>query len=138
MTERTINISKLDKARLESLIDAVLRSESRDVEHIAALAAEVRRAVVLEPAEVPPDVITMRSRARLVDLDSGEVLEYTLVFPSEADITSGRISVLAPIGTAMLGYRVGDEFEWEVPTGTRRLRVESLTYQPEAAGDYTL
>ena len=138
MTERTIRISKLDKTRLETLIDAVLGSESRDVEHIAALAAEVRRAVVLEPAEVPPDVITMRSRARLVDLDTGEILEYTLVFPSESDITSGRISVLAPIGTAMLGYRVGDEFEWEVPTGTRRLRVESLPYQPEAAGDYTL
>lgn len=138
MTERTIYITELDRARLEALIEAMLHSPSLDVEHVGALADELRRAVVLKPIEVPPDVITMRSRARLVDLDTGEVLEYALVFPPEASIETGRLSVLAPIGTAMLGYRVGDEFEWEVPTGVRRLRVDAILYQPEAAGDYTL
>ncbi|HPW54588.1 MAG: nucleoside diphosphate kinase regulator [Thermoanaerobaculaceae bacterium] len=138
MTERTIHLSRLDHDRLKTLIDDVLRSETRDVEHVVALANEMRRAVVLPPGEIPGDVITMRSRARLVDLDTHEVFEYTLVFPQEAEITTGKISVLAPVGTAMLGYRIGDEFEWEVPTGVRRLRVDALPYQPEAAGDYHL
>lgn len=138
MTGRTIHISRLDHDRLKALIEDLLRSGTRDVEHVAALGDEMRRAVVLPPAEIPADVVTMRSRARLVDLDTGDVLEYTLVFPQEAEITAGKISVLAPIGTAMLGYRIGDEFEWEVPTGVRRLRVDALLYQPEAAGDYHL
>jgi regulator of nucleoside diphosphate kinase len=63
---------------------------------------------------------------------------YTLVFPSEANFDEGKISVLAPVGTAMLGYRVGDSIEWEVPSGRRRLKVEELIYQPEASGDYNL
>jgi regulator of nucleoside diphosphate kinase len=63
---------------------------------------------------------------------------YTHVFPSEANFDEGKISVLAPVGTAMLGYRVGDSIEWEVPSGRRRLKVEELLYQPEAAGDYNL
>lgn len=138
MTRRTIHISMLDHDRLRALIEDLLRSGTRDVEHVAALADEMRRAIVLAPTEIPTDVITMRSRARLVDLDTGEVFEYTLVFPQEAEITAGKISVLAPIGTAMLGYRIGDEFEWEVPTGVRRLRVDALLYQPEAAGDFHL
>jgi regulator of nucleoside diphosphate kinase len=80
----------------------------------------------------------MRSKVRLRDLDTGEEMVYTLVFPSEANFDEGKISVLAPVGTAMLGYRVGSLIEWEVPSGRRRLKVEELLYQPEAAGDYNL
>jgi regulator of nucleoside diphosphate kinase len=63
---------------------------------------------------------------------------YSLVFPQEADASEGRISILAPVGTAMIGYRVGDVIEWEVPSGLRRLKVEDVLYQPEASGDYHL
>jgi regulator of nucleoside diphosphate kinase len=81
--------------------------------------------------------LTMNSTFRLRDLDTGADVVYTLVFPGEADSTNGKISMLAPIGTAVLGYRVGDVVEWEVPAGLReRLRVEEISYQPEAAGDY--
>ena len=73
------------------------------------------QAELLAPDEIPADVITMNSRAELLDLDSNERMEFTLVLPSDADINAGKISVLAPLGTAMLGYRVGDEFEWPVP-----------------------
>jgi regulator of nucleoside diphosphate kinase len=75
----------------------------------------------------------MHSRAELVDLDTGETVVYTLVFPSQANIETGNISVLAPVGAAMLGYRVNDEFEWQVPDGVRRMRVKQIHYQPEAA-----
>jgi len=98
----------------------------------------LEHARVVTPADVPPDVITMNSKARLRDLDTGEEMIFTLVFPGEASIEHDRISVVAPIGTAMLGQRVGDEFEWEVPAGSVRLRVEEMLYQPEAAGDFHL
>lgn len=83
--------------------------------------------------KVPRDVITMHSTACLSDLDTEEEFVYTLVFPHEADIRQGKISVLAPIGTAMLGYRVGTVFEWPVPDGMRRLHIKEVLYQPEAA-----
>ncbi len=75
----------------------------------------------------------MNSEVRLKDLESGEVHVYRLVFPSQRR-TENSISVLAPIGTAMLGYKVGDVFEWQVPKGMRRLKVLEVIYQPEAAG----
>jgi regulator of nucleoside diphosphate kinase len=74
----------------------------------------------------------MNSRAELLDLESRERMDFTLVFPIDADIEAGRISVLAPLGTAMLGYRVGDEIIWKVPYGTRRLKVTAVHFQPEA------
>jgi regulator of nucleoside diphosphate kinase len=87
---------------------------------------------------MPGDVITMHSRARLVDRDTAEELKYTLVFPKEANIGHAKISILAPIGTAMLGQRVGDTFTWHVPDGEVNLEVKEILYQPEAAGDYHL
>lgn len=88
--------------------------------------------------EVPPDVITMNSRVKLQDLDSGDEMIYTLVYPSDADTGQNRISILAPIGTALIGYRVGDIVEWKVPSGVKRLKVEEILYQPEASGDFDL
>ena len=76
----------------------------------------------------------MNSSVRLRDLDSGETEGYELVEPTDADMTFDRISVLAPIGTAILGYRLGDVIEWPVPAGLRRLRVEEILDQPERAG----
>ena len=80
----------------------------------------------------------MHSTVCLVDRDAGDELTYTLVFPEEANIREAKISIFAPIGTAMLGYRVGDTFEWRVPDGVVRLEVKEILYQPEAAGDYHL
>jgi regulator of nucleoside diphosphate kinase len=80
----------------------------------------------------------MNATVRLRDLATKKELTYTLVFPSDADAAQNRISVLAPIGTALIGYRVGDVITWKVPGGLRKLRVEKIIYQPEAAGDYHL
>ena len=128
-----IHITSHDKRLLEELLaeTEALRPESRS--DLKALAEELKRAVIVEPQDVPHDVITMDSRAELVDLDTGEKVTFTLVFPSRANIEAGNISVLAPIGAAMLGYRVNDEFEWQVPDGVRRMRVNQIHYQPEAA-----
>lgn len=135
MTERTLYISEHDRRRIRELLAAVDpadRAGGRDLD------VELRLGKIVLPDEMPSDVVTMNSRVRLIDLDSGAELVYTLVFPADADYTAGRISVLAPIGTALLGERVGAEIQWEVPAGVRRLRVEELLYQPESAGDYHL
>jgi len=134
MDTRVIYITEADMKRLRPLIEGM--KNSRD--DLRGLQAELEHARVVTPADVPPDVITMNSKARLRDLDTGEEMIFTLVFPGEASIEHDRISVVAPIGTAMLGQRVGDEFEWEVPAGSVRLRVEEMLYQPEAAGDFHL
>ena len=84
------------------------------------------------------NIFTMNSTVHLVDTRTGEKEAFTLVFPRDADIEQGRISVLAPVGTAILGYRAGDTFVWSVPGGERHLRIEAVTYQPEASGDYDL
>jgi regulator of nucleoside diphosphate kinase len=137
--QTTIYITALDRQRLERLIE-LAGERSRRLNHLylARLEEELERAETVAPGDVPADVITMRSRVRLRDLDTGGEMVYTLVFPSEANFDDGKISVLAPVGTAMLGYRVGSLIEWEVPSGRRRLKVEELLYQPEAAGDYDL
>lgn len=99
---------------------------------------DARTRHLLDIPGIPGDVITMNSRVRLLDLHDGSVLEYTLVYPGDADYAAGKISVVAPIGAAMIGYKVGDEIEWEVPAGRRRFRIEAVLYQPEAAGDHHL
>src|SRR6185436_18568999 len=131
----SIYITELDYNRLNGLIDRTRERNSVDKEYLNKLEAELERAEVVEPKDIPADVITMRSKVRLKDLVSGESNTYSLVFPTEADSAEGKISVLAPIGTAILGYRQGDTIEWPVPSGVRKLKVEEILYQPESSGD---
>src|ERR1044072_1799736 len=131
-----IYITSQDKQRLEDLLMEVEASDPRKHGDLKALTEELHRAVIVDPKDVFSDVITMNSRAEMRDLESGESVAFTLVFPSEANIDEEKISVLAPIGAGMLGYRVGDEFEWTVPAGLRKMRVTGVAYQPEAAGHF--
>ena len=134
MKKRTLIISHADRERLEALIDSARMDSRVREDYLAALEGELSRARVVPAGEVPADVVTMNSVVRLRDLDSGETEEYELVYPADADVARNRISVLAPVGTAILGYRLGDVIEWPVPAGLRRLRVEEVLYQPERAG----
>ncbi len=104
------------------LADVPLKSES-----LQRLRQELARAVVLEPALIPSTVVGLNSRVRLQDLDTGEVEEYVLVAPDRADAGQQRISLLAPIGAALIGYREGNEIAWPTPGGTRRLRLLQVT-----------
>jgi regulator of nucleoside diphosphate kinase len=134
-----ICITESDLDRLRKLISVMSASDiDQTRDYLEMLENELDLAEIVTPESVPKDVITMRSKARLLDINSGKEVVYSLVFPNEADLKKGKISVLAPIGTAMIGYKVGDIIEWEVPAGLRRLRVEEVLYQPEAAGDYHL
>ena len=132
MRDRPIVISESDVARLRALLRGRAADAARDQGHLKELRCELERAVVVEAAEIPPGVITMNARAGIVDLATGERREYVLVFPADADPAAGLISVLAPLGTALLGYREGDEVEWAMPGGLRRLGIDTVL-QPRRA-----
>lgn len=134
----TIYITNMDLKRLKTLIEDAMEKEPGAKEYLRRLDDELNQAEICEQQHIPKDAITMNSKIRLRDLTSNEDLIYTLVYPGHSNLELGRISVLAPIGTAMIGCRVGDTIEWPVPGGLRRLQVEEIVYQPEASGDFQL
>lgn len=136
--QRQIVITEFDLERLQGLVEEMQDQPSRDNRYLDELSEELLRAEVVSPQDIPPQVITMNSRVRLQDLNTKADLEYTLVFPADANLEQGRISVLAPVGMAMIGYRLGDTITWKVPAGIKRLKVKKILYQPEAAGDFDL
>jgi regulator of nucleoside diphosphate kinase len=132
MAER-IYISEFDHDRLHALVNQ--HSGSRDGTAAERLAGELDRAIVVGREELPADVVAMHSSVMFEDIRNGTVREVTLVYPSAADAAAGKLSVLAPIGAALLGLRVGDTIEWPLPNG-RTAKIKILTVaQPQRAGD---
>jgi len=131
---RQIIITEPDRVKLQKLISDILQTEVDGTDHVRALDAEMRRAAVLPSGQVPSDVITMHSKV-VLSFGDGEDEIYTLVYPDEANLAENMVSVLSPVGTAILGYRAGDVVDWEVPDGTVAIHVKEVVYQPEAAGD---
>lgn len=129
MRTRQIIISSADRDRLQQLIDSARLDRRVPASILDALDGELARARIVEPSEVPGDVITMNSTVWFRDLDTDEMENYTLVVPHEADVAHNRISVFAPIGTALLGYRQRDVVEWEVPAGRRRFLITKVAQQ---------
>lgn len=135
MSRPRIVINRRDAERLEALLDAAGDGG-------ALLAEELGRADVVEPLEVPADVITMNSRARVRILGEagdggGREIDVELVYPRDADGAGRRVSVLAPVGSALLGLREGDVIAWPMPGGrTERVQVVEVTHQPERTGDF--
>ena len=138
MADREIYVTKFDMDRLVELIEGLRLSPKANQEHLDLLEKELYRAVLVEPHDIPRDVVTMNSRVSITDTESGEKMVYTLVFPSKANIADNKLSIMAPLGMALLGYRKGDIVKWTVPSGVKKLRVDDIIYQPEAAGDYHL
>lgn len=135
--EKTI-ITIPDSERLIKLIDDADTGTANDKRHVEELKAKLKSSRVVASNTVPPDVITMNSEVLLSDADEKDDNVYSLVYPDTADIASNRLSVLAPVGTAILGGREGETIEWEVPGGKVRVSIKKILYQPEAAGDYEL
>jgi len=131
-TKRTIYITRYDRQRLEDQLVELDKESRKDLQ---SLEVELNRAKIVDSKEVPPDVVTMNSRLMYRDLEDDSEEQVTLVFPSDADINRKKMSVFSPLGTALLGYAEGDTLEWQVPGGRRKIRIEKIYYQPEAAGD---
>ena len=130
-TQRYIVVAEADARRLRGLLAARRESALHDEAHLLELESELERALVVSRDAVPAQVVAMDSAVSVLDLASGERREYTLVYPADANAAVGRISVLAPLGTALLGYREGDELEWMMPGGLRRLRIERVRSSDE-------
>lgn len=130
MMENHIIVTNVDLDRLRPLL-----------EHTSTAAAdlldsELVSATVVDQFHVPDDVVTMNSEVVYEDLETSTRRTVRIVYPTDADAGRGWVSVLSPIGSALLGLRVGQEAEWHVPAGIKHVRVIELTYQPEAAGHF--
>ena len=127
-------ISAHDFERLDRLL-SLLKGPERP--GAVSLLGELERAQVVEPQDIPAEIVTMNSQTRLLNESTGKTRELTLVYPKDADSAVGRISVLAPVGSALLGLRKGQSIDWPMPNGQKeRLKVLDVMYQPEAAGLY--
>jgi regulator of nucleoside diphosphate kinase len=128
--EHDIIITNTDLQRLLPVLD------QHDTPASESLEMELHRAVIVDQHAVPADVVTMNSEVVYEDIETHAQRTVKVVFPKDADAKAGRVSVLAPIGSALLGLRVGQDIEWPVPGGTKRVRVVEVRYQPEANGDF--
>ena len=125
-----IHLTQNDMDRLLQLVEAYPGQRFEKLE------SELVRAKVVPREKMPNDVVTMNSRVIFEDETTGERREITLVYPGSADIDAGKISVLVPVGTALLGLRVGQSIDWQLPGGEqRRYRIVAVPFQPEAAGE---
>jgi regulator of nucleoside diphosphate kinase len=136
---RQIFITEKDRERLQRLINEAKEFHHSGSEaYLKNLEQELSRAKLIASEKIPHNVVTMNSKVLLKDLDTGEKMVYTLVYPAEANLMEDKISVLAPVGTAIIGLREKDAIDWKIPDGLVRLEVEKILYQPEAAGDFDL
>lgn len=133
MSLGTILITQPDMLKLADLLDGERRWPMMDRGHLRAFARQLAGAAVVRDDEIPRDIITVHSRLRVKDLDGGNDASYVLVMPAHASAAAGAISVLSPVGAALLGRRQGDEIEFRRPGGLGRLRIEQVLFQPEAA-----
>ena len=134
MKSRSIIVTDADMDRLSRLVRALKHSLFRDQLQLESLDKTLEFAEVISSKRIPRDVIRMNSRIRVLDLDTRKKEPYTLVFPEHADVSTSRISVLAPVGTALLGRRKRDIIDVKVPGGIRRLRVVHVLYRTDIAG----
>ncbi|MBJ3815847.1 nucleoside diphosphate kinase regulator [Shimwellia pseudoproteus] len=134
MSRPAIIINELDAERLDQLLEQPQYAKAPVAD---ALNAELDRAQMCSPESMPADVVTMNSQVKFRDLSSGEERIRTLVYPANLTDSEQQLSVMAPVGAALLGLRVGSTIHWSLPNGNQtNLEVLALLYQPEAAGDY--
>jgi regulator of nucleoside diphosphate kinase len=134
MQQQTIQVTDIDSRRLVGIIDGSRPRDQRDADSVDRLERHLDDADVLPARHIGPNVVTMNSEVRVRDLDTLQTRVFRVVFPRAADSAAGRISVLAPLGMAVLGRRAGETVAWETPGGVRRLRLDRVLYQPEREG----
>lgn len=135
---KSITISTLDYERINKIISKGKSLKTVSEKETSALSAELEKANVVEPHEIPDNVVTMNSKVKITFLKTGKQVELKLVYPNKADSNKNRISIFSPIAAGLIGYKEGDTIEWMVPSGPTSIRIDKIIYQPEAAGDFDL
>ena len=133
-----IILNRLDYARIKKCIRDSQQFKSISNHEAESLLQELESAEILEPEDIPSNVVTMNSIVRMSFINSKKHVQFQIVYPNEANFKDNKISIFSPIATALIGYKVGDEIEWIIPAGITRIRIDEIIYQPEAAGHYTL
>lgn len=133
-----IILSRLDYSRIQNYINDAHRVGSINVSEAKNLISELNGAKIVEPEEIPGNVVTMNSIVKISFIESGKQIQFQIVYPAQANLRENKISIFSPIATALIGYAIGNEIEWIVPTGPTKIRIDDIIYQPEAAGDYHL
>lgn len=136
MEKKAIYITHHDLTRLRKLIHERSKGSRGEYGSVKELEDELSRGIVVAPKNIPENVITMNSRVLLKDLDSGRTETYWLVFPDKVNAVKNPVSILSPLGTAMIGYKVGEVFDWESPSGRKQMEVLDILYQPERVGNF--
>ena len=135
---KEIIMNSLDTTRIRQRIRQVKAGNVYSVNDIEKLISELNRAKIMEPMQIPGDIITMHSIVKVKYIDNNKDFTLQLVYPEEANIKENKISIFAPIGIALLGYKKGDIINWRTPGGNVKIKIEDILYQPEAAGDFQL
>lgn len=138
MMERALHLTDYDYERLELLLDNMNRVPQNRREDLSRLEDDLATCRIVASEEMPANIVTIHSKVRYLDLDTNKERVVTLVFPSNADISKGRISIVVPLGAAIIGRAAGDTVSMKIFNGTMNIRIEAVLYQPEAAGDYHL
>lgn len=133
--EVTITVTQLDFTRLTHLIQNLRDHKSIDPQYLKYLGLELQKANKIDSKQITPDFVTMNSVMKVCFLDSGKMMELRLVYPQTADFSKGLISVLSPLGCALLGYKAGDVVTFHAPKGEQNVKIEEVIYQPEANGE---
>lgn len=131
-------INRLDYARIKKCISDAKQFKSISKADAEKLMSELDSASIVEPEEIPSNVVTMNSIVRLSFLNTKKQVQFQIVYPNKANFSENKISIFSPIATALIGYKVGDEIQWIVPAGLTNIRIDEIVYQPEAAGDFNL
>lgn len=138
MKSRKITLTFSDYIHLQDLLREARQFGFQPVSLLDALEADLNCAEVVTSSAIPRHVFTMNTFARLTDTTTGEGSEYTLVFPEEANLQQGKLSILSELGIALLGFSVGSTIDWESPEGPRRTRIDTFRFHPETTGQYDL
>jgi len=133
-----IVLSELDHARIQKSINEAQQSKSISESEAESLTKELNEAKIVASEEIPDDVVTMNSKVQITFLKNKKQIELKIVYPSEADSSKNQISIFSPIAAALIGNKVGDTIDWVVPSGPTSIRIDAISYQPEAAGDFDL
>lgn len=133
-----IILNRLDYSRIKQCISNAHQFKSINAKETESLLKELNSATIVEPQDVPDNVVTMNSIVKISFSNTNKQVEFQIVYPDKADLKNNKISIFSPIATALIGYKVADEIEWLVPAGPTKIRIDEIVFQPEATGDYNL
>ena len=133
-----LQITEMDYSRLHTLIKNLMADKKEEVQYLETLAHEIQIAEKVDSRAISPEYVTMNTKLEIVDMDTGRAMQIKLVYPGEADFRQGKVSVLSPLGSALIGYKEGDVVSFNVPRGVKEVRIGKILFQPEAMGEYDL